>query len=143
MKPIRIEVKSNLFERIGARQRKRLSAEIRKAAYDIEARAKNSMSSGSAGGAGQTRRRSRRNRTVWHFASPEGKPPAVDTGNLKNSIQARKRGELEWSVDVGAEYGVYLEYGTRAMDERPFMRPAVEQVEQAFVEGCKQALASE
>lgn len=56
--------------------------------------------------------------------SPVGDPPGVDTGNLKNSIVARKRGK-DWLVLVGAEYGMALEYGTRRMGARPFVLPAV------------------
>lgn len=56
--------------------------------------------------------------------SPVGSPPGVDTGNLKNSIIAVKRGK-GWVVLVGADYGADLEYGTRKMGARPFLRPAV------------------
>lgn len=59
---------------------------------------------------------------------------AVDTGFLKNSIQARKVGPAHWRVTVGAEYGVYLEYGTRFMGARPFFFPAVAEVGPSFMQ---------
>lgn len=59
--------------------------------------------------------------------APVGEPPGVDTGNLKNSIVAVKRGK-NWAVLVGAPYGVHLEYGTRRMGARPFLLPAVRRV---------------
>lgn len=59
--------------------------------------------------------------------SPVGSPPGVDTGNLKNSVVAVKRGK-DWVVLVGAPYGVALEYGTRRMGARPFVRPAIRRV---------------
>lgn len=61
--------------------------------------------------------------------SAPGDPPGVDTGNLKNSIVAVK-GETTFTylVQVGAEYGADLEYGTSKMAARPFVLPAVERV---------------
>lgn len=61
--------------------------------------------------------------------SPVGEPPGVDTGNLKNSVVANRRGKV-WVVQVGADYGADLEYGTRKMGARPFVRPAVRRVVQ-------------
>ena len=50
----------------------------------------------------------------------------VDTGNLKNSIHANLENlnNLESSVDVGAEYGIYVEMGTHKMPARPYLIPA-------------------
>ncbi|GAB4528770.1 MAG: hypothetical protein OHK0046_48040 [Anaerolineae bacterium] len=61
--------------------------------------------------------------------SAPGDPPGVDTGTLKNSIRARRRvmGK-EWVVEVGATYGVHLEYGTVHMAARPFMLPAFQTI---------------
>lgn len=50
----------------------------------------------------------------------------VLTGYLKNSIQAFSLGPFHWVVRVGAEYGVYIEMGTRHMSARPFLHPAFE-----------------
>lgn len=49
----------------------------------------------------------------------------VDTGVLRASIQSVRMGELWWQVRVGAEYGVYQEYGTRFMAPQPFLRPTL------------------
>lgn len=85
-----------------------------KVAYLVESTAKDSMSGRES-------------------PSPPGEPPAVVTGNLRNSILAKagSDGSREWWVRVGAEYGVYLEFGTAKMAARPFMRPAAERVRQA------------
>lgn len=58
--------------------------------------------------------------------SAPGDPPAVDTGNLKNSVVAVPRDAQTWAVLIGAEYGVDLEYGTGKMAARPFVLPAFE-----------------
>jgi HK97 gp10 family phage protein len=60
----------------------------------------------------------------------------VRTGHLKNSIQATPRNiggaagstNLYWEVNVGADYGIYVEYGTRYMGAQPYLGPAVERV---------------
>jgi HK97 gp10 family phage protein len=67
----------------------------------------------------------------------------VKTGNLKNSIQTEIKGDLNAEVRVGAHYGIYVEYGTRKMSARPYMRPAAEKVKDGFVEACKQAMRME
>lgn len=85
---------------------------VQKMAQDVEAIAKNDMS-----------------RTA-PLPSQPGSPPAVQTGNLKNSIVARRVHENEWRVLVGAEYGIYLEYGapSQNLKPRPFMQPAIEKM---------------
>lgn len=57
----------------------------------------------------------------------------VDTGNLKNSIQATRVNDLHWRVVVGAEYGVYIEFGTRFMAAQPFLVPAWRDVLPNFI----------
>lgn len=44
----------------------------------------------------------------------------VDTGTLKNSIQAMRVGAAHWRIVVGVEYGAYVNYGTRFMAAQPF-----------------------
>ena len=56
----------------------------------------------------------------------------VDTGFLRNSIQAERVTDLEWEVNVGAEYGAYVELGTSRMAPRPYLTPAVEAVREPF-----------
>ena len=67
-----------------------------------------------------------------HQASAPGEAPAVDTGNLKNSIVAEPVGDgtRNWMVSVGAEYAAYLELGTVDIEPRPYMRPAAEEANQ-------------
>jgi HK97 gp10 family phage protein len=77
---------------------------VAKAALDIEARAKGSIQS-------------------------QG---LIDTGNLLNSVQARRLGSMRWLVEVGAHYGIYLEMGTRFMPARPYLFPAAEYVRPSF-----------
>jgi len=61
--------------------------------------------------------------------SDPGSPPGVDTGNLKNSVVAvPDSAPLTWLVQVGADYGADLEYGTVNIDARPYVLPAVERV---------------
>ena len=61
----------------------------------------------------------------------------VRTGFLKNSI-ATEIGKLKNLVKVGAEYGIYVEMGTRRMRARPFLLPGLEQVKPHFLAACKQ-----
>ena len=61
--------------------------------------------------------------------SAPGEPPGVDTGNLKNSIVAESGdNDLTWVVNIGANYGIDLEYGTRHMAARPFVLPSFERI---------------
>ena len=57
---------------------------------------------------------------------------AVDTGVMRGSIQASRVAERHWRVTVGAEYGIYVEYGTRFSAPQPYMGPAVDLVWPAF-----------
>lgn len=61
----------------------------------------------------------------------------VDTGNLKNSIQAEMESDLTAVVSVGADYGIYVEMGTHKMAARPFMVPAAEAVKPGFEAAMK------
>lgn len=56
----------------------------------------------------------------------------VDTGTLKNSIQAFRVAQGHWRVVVGAEYGMYVEWGTVHMAAQPFFQPAVVAVSGPF-----------
>lgn len=65
----------------------------------------------------------------------------VDTGYLRGSIRAVRVSEAHWRVTVGADYGIYLEMGTRHMAARPYFGPAVRAVRGAFLSALKGGLA--
>lgn len=65
----------------------------------------------------------------------------VDTGTLKNSIQAIKIGLAHWKVVVGVHYGAYVEWGTVKMAAQPFLQPAVNIVRPAFLAALKRVTA--
>lgn len=64
----------------------------------------------------------------------------VRTGNLRKSVQIEILGDLSQKVFVAAEYGVYVEYGTRHMAARPFFGPAFEETASEFEAGLKELL---
>ena len=61
----------------------------------------------------------------------------VRTGNLRGSIQATRISATHWRVTVGADYGVYVEHGTRFMGAQPYFRPAIQAVTRAFRKAMK------
>lgn len=67
-----------------------------------------------------------------HRASAPGEAPAIDYGNLRSGISVEMTGETTAMVGVAADYGAPLEFGTRKMAARPFMRPSVDAVQPAF-----------
>lgn len=56
----------------------------------------------------------------------------IDTGFLRNSITANMFAPLVWYVDVGAEYGIHQEFGTRYVPAHPFLHPAVHREKPVF-----------
>ena len=68
-------------------------------------------------------------RTNEHQASAPNNPPAVDTGNLRQSIgiDTSQLSKLKVSVGVtkAAPYAVFLEFGTATMAPRRFLLPSV------------------
>lgn len=73
-----------------------------------------------------------------HQASAPGNPPAVDTGELRNSVGTEQ--QPDGSVEVGTRLAkaVPLEFGApeRGLLPRPFMRPAVLQARQAMADAA-------
>ena len=60
--------------------------------------------------------------------SGPGEIPHVDTGTLSGRhIFWRFRGDDELCIEVGTnvQYGVWLEIGTKRMEPRPYIRPAL------------------
>lgn len=75
--------------------------------------------------------------------SAPGEPPGVVTGRLKNSLRFKREGQRLWVVSAGTDYAPHLEYGTRRMAARPFMRPAAwragKRIGQAVARALKRA----
>ncbi len=71
---------------------------------------------------------------IEHQASAPGEAPAMDTGNLVNSIQVEMTGPAAAVVYTNVEYALYLEFGTIDMEPRPFLQPAVDAVTEAVAQ---------
>lgn len=72
---------------------------------------------------GRTYRKYEPNRE--HQASAPGEAPSSDTGELAGSIQIIDRLDVAY-VGSDLDYAEFLEFGTSDMQERPWLRPAVE-----------------
>jgi hypothetical protein len=81
------------------------------AAY-VEGQIKSSMAESKSGAV------YRRKGGEKHQASAPGESPAVDSGNLVNSV-AIERATLEARIGTPTEYARYLEDGTGRMEARP------------------------
>jgi HK97 gp10 family phage protein len=65
----------------------------------------------------------------------------VKTGALRRSIHSVfENGGLRGVVGPSVLYGKYVEFGTRRMGARPYMRPAAEKNLPAFLSAVKSAL---
>lgn len=68
---------------------------------------------------------------AFYTASAPGEPPAVATARLRQSIQTEVVTEGDQIIGVvgtDLEYGRHLEYGTRNMEPRPWIKPSIEKV---------------
>lgn len=78
----------------------------------------------------------------FHIASMPGGVPAIDTGNLRASIQSKVqvRG-INVLGEVGSDmsYSLYLEVGTRTMAKRPFLMPTIRKDKRKIGEIFKRA----
>lgn len=63
----------------------------------------------------------------------------VDTGHLKRSITLEVN-SMTATVQEHADYGIYVEMGTRYMGAQPYMKPALNSVEGAFVADLRKAV---
>ena len=64
----------------------------------------------------------------------------VRTGFLRGSTQSLKRSDLHWTVVVGADYGVYVEYGTIYSAPHPFVVPSVEFMRPIFTAAMRRVI---
>lgn len=105
-----------------------VSAILRKTGLDLEAEIKISLSGSRHG---RIYKVSKTGKT--HQASAPGEAPATDTGNLKGSIGMETPSATRVIVFVGANTAMGLEYGTRRMLARPFVRPSIEKIRPSFM----------
>lgn len=88
------------------------------------------------------------NKTKAHHPSMPGNPPAVDTGNLRNSIRYEVHDEgkevygIVGSTQKDPDYAVYTEYGTTKMAPRPWLRPAMKKNNEWIRKSIANAVAS-
>lgn len=114
------------LQKLQGEARDRAHKAIKKAAFDIEVNAKQSMTGGPHTG------RVYRIGNIMHRSSAPGEAPAVDTGTLINSIGVKMPNELLAVVYAGVEYALHLELGTVRIAPRPFMLPAMERERASF-----------
>ena len=89
----------------------------------------------------------RTKKNILYQSSAPWEPPAVDTGDLKKSIKmdVRRMGLLDrMEVEVGSnlkgkhgKYPIFLEFGTKNMEPRPWLRPAFDAGKLLFYAGIK------
>lgn len=127
---------------------------MKKSALLVERKAKRIMGTGASSGKKLRRSGTGKNKK-YHRPSAPGSPPAVDTGILRSSVASTVnikglnligmvgsdidhiRGAAIAGTDV--EYGFYLELGTRNMQARPWLRPALRQSEKDILRIFKEA----
>lgn len=66
----------------------------------------------------------------------------VDTGALRNSIEAHSVDANTWEIAPHTEYAIYVEFGTRKMAARPYMRPAAEKIRKEYPDLVVDAIVS-
>jgi len=119
------------FGEIGASMAREIDEVCENTALDIQARAQMAIMNPPKSG------RIYRRGNVAHQASAPGEAPATDTGALVNSAYTKKLGDSDYETGFTAEYAAALEFGTAKMAPRPYLRPAVEAVRDAFVRAIK------
>ena len=83
--------------------------------------------------------------SVVHVASSPGNPPRTDIGTLVNSIFAQRVKAFIHRIAVGAEHGIYQEFGVEenGLEARPFMGPMARELEKLIPKFFKNFLEDE
>lgn len=113
----------------GSKKNSQIVAALYSIGQRIELDAEISITAGSVSGAG-------------HEPSLPGQPPNADTRHLDTNIETLiiARYPPTVTVESHAEYSAALEYGTEHMEERPFMRPALEKNRALIAKGVQSAI---
>jgi phage gpG-like protein len=120
------ELKAALRE-FGINADKELAAIVRGTAQNVRTHAIKSVQRGPKTGEVYTKTNPKRT----HRASAPGQAPATDTGRLANSLKADIQG-IRATVFTNVDYAPFLEFGTRTIEPRPFLFPALEQERPAW-----------
>lgn len=115
---------NKVFIDLGNHDRRYITG-IREALYDIGEIVSGEIRKSIITGA-KTGRFYRRPGGRIHQASSPGQAPANDTGTLQASVDYEVHSWSRMEVGDRALYGRYLEEGTRRMEARPHIRPAVQ-----------------
>jgi len=94
-----------------------------KAGYLIERRAKQLLSTGGEG-----------------VPSPPGRPPHLQSGALRSSVQTAMDKEGVVVIGPTEKYGAQHEFGLRNYPARPFMRPAFRESQKEILAAFKDSL---
>ena len=144
------------FDKYSVETQKKITDSITLTAINVRTDAMRSMKSSPASG------RTYKRRSVTHTASSGGNAPRIDTGRLLNSIRWVASAteavigvfgsmDLKGSVTAKSEgladgtrstYAAALEFGTKNMDSRPFLFPALERERRNFYQRVTQTLRS-
>jgi HK97 gp10 family phage protein len=119
------------FGEIGASMAREIDGVCHNTALDIQARAQLAIQNPPKSG------RIYKRGNVLHQASAPGEAPATDIGLLVNSAYTKKAADSDYETGFTAEYAAALEFGTAKMQPRPYLRPAVEAVRDAFMAAIK------
>lgn len=80
--------------------------------------------------------------TSFHQASAPGEPPAIDYGDLANSIFQAMTSKTSGYVGTDSDHAGFMEDGTTHIAPRPFMAPAAEEVGESFEAAIQQLKAA-
>jgi HK97 gp10 family phage protein len=122
------------FGEIGASMAREIDGVCHNTALDIQARAQLAIQNPPKSG------RIYKRGNVLHQASAPGEAPATDTSALVNSAYTKKIADADYETGFTAketDYARHLEFGTAKMEPRPYLRPAVEAVRDAFIRAIK------
>ena len=78
-------------------------------------------------------------RSTSHRASAAGEAPSSDSGELVSKIRSVTSGLNAW-IGTDLKYGMWLEFGTQRMAERPWLRPARAKNEKKFFNLAKKRM---
>lgn len=65
---------------------------------------------------------------------------SVDTGEIRDSIEARRIDAFNWNLDANAEHSSFVEFGTLRMRAQPFFLPALVRARRYFEAELKKLL---